>query len=261
MHADDDALHAFMDHELSIGSATAIEVHLGTCAECRARLADFRSLTDSTLDALRTLDSDVPVIAFTRVVARARGRTIEPRLQRWAAVALVAVTVSGLAIAAPRSPLRVLLLSLFHERSGTPATPEPRARGSVPALAATGRVRDRAGVTVRPNDSLRIEFARWQSGGDIAITLSDSALVTVRAEGGAAAFTTSSSVLGIDNHQSEASYDIQLPRHGIRIDIRVAGRRVYLHTGSSSQRDASPDSVGSTRIRLTRMTAPSQTHR
>ena len=255
MHADDAALHAFLDHELSPDITAAIASHLEQCAGCRERLHQIQSLTDATFGALRSLDSKVPVIAFTQVASRARRGSRAAHLQRWAAVALVALTISGLAIAAPRARLVALMQSLFRDDAGTAVAAPQRARAPVAALATVDSVHDRAGVTVRPDHSLRIEFARWQSSGDVTIALIDSDRVTVRTEAGAATFSSSSTVLGIDNVGAAARYDITMPRRDVRVEIRIAGQRVFLRTGTSDLRGTSPDSV---RISLVKLPAPSQ---
>ncbi len=260
MHPDDDALQALMDGELPAQRSADARVHLAACAGCRDRMTAIHTLTEDTFRVLSTLDVGAPAVSFDAIVRR-RGRGArQPNLRRWALAAVVAFTVSGLAFAAPRSPVREWLRSFFHTSDDVrvPVTPRP-APAAPPRSRSDGR--DLAGVAVVPGRSLRIDFETRQSAGDIAITMTDSAAVTVSTAAGTATFTSSPTVLVVHNAGSAASFDVRIPHEASRIEIRVGGRRVYLRDGASDAVGGVTDSVGVRRISLVETPSSSQTRR
>lgn len=56
-HPDEGALHALLDGELEAGEAARLEAHLTACGECRARLAEARSLRDEAFSLVEELDA------------------------------------------------------------------------------------------------------------------------------------------------------------------------------------------------------------
>lgn len=260
MHPHDDALHAFADGELATQRAADLSAHLETCAECRVRMVAIRVDTAAVFSGLAALDSAVPDVPFGRIAERAIMRPHNPKLWRWAAAAVVALTLSGLAVAAPSSPVGNWLRAFFRAGGARDIRP------TVPALTAkptppSGEALDRTGVTIYPGDSLRIEFARWQVAGEMTVTLVDSAPVTVRTTAGAATFSVSSTVLGVDNSGRDTHFDLWIPRRTSYIEIRVAGHRVYRRTRVADDIGSTGDTIGVRHLSLARNAAPSQTRR
>ncbi len=56
--------------------------------------------------------------------------------------------------------------------------------------------------------------------------------MTVRAPIGAASFTSAADRLVITNSGSGATFEIEIPRKAPRVEIRVAGHRIFLKDGS-----------------------------
>jgi hypothetical protein len=260
MHPDDAALMALTDRELPPGLSAEHDAHLATCADCRNRLADIQALTDETAGALQLLDVAPPSISFSTLVARSRPHRSASRVRRWAAAAVFALALSGLALAAPRSALRDWLRSVLDASSRPPA--ERLRTAHIPAPEQfRDTVADHSGVTVNPGASLRIDFARWQASGEIAIRLSESPQVSVRTAAGAAAFSTSTGLLGIDNASSTANYEMSVPRHASRIEIRVAGSRVFLREISTGVLNTGENGDDVRRISLVSKATASQMRR
>jgi len=49
-HLDEGTLHALLDGELEIAEVREIQLHLGTCAACDARLQDVKQFLPATLE-------------------------------------------------------------------------------------------------------------------------------------------------------------------------------------------------------------------
>lgn len=133
-HVDEGLLHALLDGALE-GSAELpdIEGHLEHCAECRARLAEARTLRDRTAGLLDGVPAgDIVMPPFAEVVARRGPRTKRPTVFRmnrlaglgWAATIALAVGIGWLArgsFQTPRSTDRPMVASAPAEQ---PAEPE-----------------------------------------------------------------------------------------------------------------------------------------
>lgn len=260
MHPDDETLHAHLDGALEARRAAVIAAHLASCAECVARMTTIRADTAAAFAALSALDAPVPHVPFDRIAARGALRPQAPPIWRWATAALVALTVSGLAIASPSSRVGGWIRSLFQSggaqqiRSSSHALPARPVQPRDDAL-------DRTGVTIVPGDSLRIEFAHWQTAGDMTVTLVDSTPVTVRTVVGAASFSSGWMVLGIENTSPDAHFDVWLPRRAAFLEIRVAGESVFRRLRSSTQDGGTGVSDAVRRISLVKSVPVSQTHR
>lgn len=68
-HPDEGTLHAFIDGELSMAEATALEAHVAECGQCEASLAEARGFVAGASRAISALDA-APSSGSRPVVAR-----------------------------------------------------------------------------------------------------------------------------------------------------------------------------------------------
>jgi hypothetical protein len=160
------------------------------------------------------------------VAARAGARG--PAWGRWAAALLIALGLAGGAYALPGSPLPALVQAVVAWIGGGPE-PSPPPPPSPPPEAPDPGI---GGIAVAPGTSLTILFATFQTEGAARVRLSDGAEVVVRAPIGAAAFSSGSDRLVIDNAGSSATFEIQIPRAAPLVEILVGGSRLFLKEGS-----------------------------
>lgn len=142
-HVDEGTLHAYLDHgDRPMGDRREVEDHLATCAHCRQRLDDARSLRERAAAILEASGPPaVPVPPFDSVLARAGGRAPRPvvsvrrlRALGWAASIALAVGVGWMARGA-LNPLRSPEESLT-----APAAPTATFDSALPSAAAGARV-------------------------------------------------------------------------------------------------------------------------
>ena len=89
-HPTDEELLSFVDGELSPGESPAIERHLATCWECRARRSKLENTIGEFLEAHHgVLDSQLPPAAGPRALLKARMAELRrtPRAGSWRLVA------------------------------------------------------------------------------------------------------------------------------------------------------------------------------
>jgi hypothetical protein len=232
MHLDEELIQRRIAGELAEKSAPAD--HLRSCAACRDAVVRAEREWAEVGLALRRLDHRPPPLAARGLMDRARARN-RLRLLRWAAAILLTAGVAGVAYAAPGSPLRAWVQAVIARVTGS------RTRENVlPAPTPGGAL---AGIAVPPGQNLVILFTATQAAGRASITLTDSGQVVVRALDGTAAFTSDLDRLTIENTGSSASFDIRIPRAARRVEIRVAGQRVFLKEGAHiTAGGSSPDS-------------------
>lgn len=100
-HPELDQLSAYLDGELETSERNAVEVHLPTCAECRATLDALRA----TIADLATLPEPVPTEqdswALRAAITRARVPVKRWHRAAWAAGAVAAAVVAIVAIVRP----------------------------------------------------------------------------------------------------------------------------------------------------------------
>jgi hypothetical protein len=76
------------------------------------------------------------------------------------------------------------------------------------------------------------------------VSLTEGDEVTVRAPAGAASFTSAASRLLIDNARTGAAFEIEIPRAAPRVEIEIAGKRVFLKDGPRVVTDAAEEGGG-----------------
>jgi anti-sigma factor RsiW len=226
MHLDDELLQRLIDRELSPEAADPVRGHLETCAACRDRVARAGREEVEIGRLLQLLDHPAPPVTPDRIAARVRPRRL--RGIRWAAMLLLAAGLAGVAYAAPGSPLRAWITSL-RQPTEAPLGPSVPA-GEPPRSQDSGL----AGIAVPPGTRLVLQFASRQEAGAAVVTLAATATeVTVRAPAGAATFVAGPDSLLIDNRGAGAGYAIEIPADAPRVEIRLAGTRIFLKDGAT----------------------------
>jgi hypothetical protein len=89
-----------------------------------------------------------------------------------------------------------------------------------------------AGIAAVPGREFVIAFESTEPGGQARVSLTDGEEVSVRAPIGAASFTSAANHLVIANAGTGATFEIQIPRNASRVEIRVAGERLWLKVGA-----------------------------
>ena len=240
MHLDDGQIQRFADAELTAASAVEARAHMDGCADCRARVAAAKEEDAWVLERLRELDHSAPRVRAETIV-RAVDRHAQ-RWGRWAATILVMVTVAGVAYAAPGSPLPKLVGRLTEWMRG-----DDRA-ATVPPSATRERIA--SGTAMTPGDRLRIVFLAEQPGGVALVSLTDAAIVEVRALDRPAEFTLDPDRISIDNAASTARFEVDIPSSAPRVEILVGDRRILLKESTRVVTDAPRDPDGKYRVSL-----------
>ncbi len=238
MHLDDERIERLLHSELPVAADAPARMHMRDCGACRERVAVAEREEAAVLRLLQELDHEPPLVAAGDVMARARSATISasaPRgarsqWRRRAAGLLVALGIAGAAYALPGSPVPGWVDAVVERigsltRPSIPIAPEVTP-GPAVAPPASG------GIAVAPGPNLSIEFVQTQSAGAIEVLLTAGDDVLVRTAQGAATFTSEVDRLVVDNTGSGASFEIQIPRAAPRVEIRVAGRQVFLKEGA-----------------------------
>ncbi|NOT32672.1 MAG: hypothetical protein HOP12_00710 [Candidatus Eisenbacteria bacterium] len=247
MHLDEEQIQRLRHGELAASEELAALEHLAACIECRSTV-DEAEREERNVDALlESVDRAAPRVDAETIVVRsaARARTRPAELARQAAGFALVVVLAGAAYAAPGSPLPAWVAAVagwVGERTEAPAQVEPtRSHEEFQA----------GGITVPIERELVIEFSSIQSAGEARVTLTDGAEVSVHAPIGAANFTSGVRQLVVDNRGSSASFEVEIPRHAPWVEIRVAGRQLFLKDGPRITTAASADSSPPYRLRLT----------
>lgn len=191
---------------------------------------------------LRTLDHAPPAVTAASVIARARARRTGTWRTRAAAALLLGAGLAGVAWAAPGSPLPRWISDARAALGARPAAEDPASAGETPA--------DDAGIAVEPGSSLVIEFAISDTTSVAITALVDGSEVLVRAPAGAATFTSDARRLIVADVLPRTTIHVGIPRKAPRVELRAAGRRVFLKDGASVVTAVEPMATGVYRIRL-----------
>ncbi|HET9251061.1 MAG TPA: zf-HC2 domain-containing protein [Candidatus Eisenbacteria bacterium] len=239
-HLDDGRIQALLDGEVPPGEAASARAHAAGCPECSRRLEDAGEEGRLVSALLARLDSPTPRVEVGDIVASAAGtpsREVRDRRpwSRWAAAVLLALGVGGVAYAIPGSPVRQWVDDLIPKVFVRWARPGAGPSGTDNPSASLG------GIAVKPGPTFLISFPR-ASGGVARISLGDGELVVVRAPAGAASYESAHNRLVV-HAAAPAIFEIEIPRSATRLEIRVAGARIFLKEGARSE----PDLSGSSR--------------
>lgn len=243
MHLDEEQIQRLLHGELSPPAAQSSGDHLDQCDECRERLVEAQRDESEIFALLGQVDHPVPAVDPEMVAARAQGAGF--RWGRWAAGILLFLGIAGVAYALPGSPLRDWVRSVTA-RIGDTDQPAP-APAPVPAQAPDEGV---AGIAAIPGRQFVIAFESPEPGGQAQVSLTEGEEVTIRAPIGAASFTSAADRLVIANSGSGATFRIEIPRTAPRVEIRVAGHRIFLKDGSRLQSESRVETSGTLVIPL-----------
>jgi hypothetical protein len=267
MHLDEERLQRLLHGELRAGEEAPLRAHLSECAECRRHLDEAERQDREMEELLGALDSPAPrglqaMPGWAREIAAGR-RDVdveshghepvplhrepallrrEPVLLRRAAALVAAVAVAGAAYAIPGSPLPRWVREVTQWMQTEREVVDTHPGGSVDSA---------SGIAVSPGSGLVIEFVSRQAAGEIRVTLTDGAELTVRAPAEAATFTTDAAHLTVENRGDSASFEVRVPRAAPRVEIRLAGAPVLLKEGERVTL-AAPTGEGEFRIPLAR---------
>lgn len=235
MHLDDEQLQRLLHGELGGGEA-ATRDHLKACTECHHRVTEAELEESWVFDRLHQLDHATPKVS-AQTVSRSPGGA--PSRQRLAAGILLALAVAGAAYAAPGSPLPRVVGRIIHSVNGA-----SRRQAPIPAHGTA-----ETGIVVGAGDRLTIVFPAVHKGSEATVSLIEGKDVVVRALDGAV-FTSHFDRLLIDSARPGSRFEIQIPRTAPLVEIRVAGRRLFLKQLSRIVTAARPDGKGNYRLLL-----------
>ena len=236
VHIDPDQIQRLLHGELGAAEA-AVRAHVKSCAECKAQVARAEREEAELFGLLEQLDHAPPVVDAATIRATSR-RSSTPWLKRAAIIVLSAGLAAG-AYALPGSPLPRALDRLADWLSRTGSTEQPPAPEAVPRT---------SGISVDPGASMAILFMNAQSSGEARVTITDRGSITVRALGGPVSFSSDVDRLIVENQESTADYEIEIPRAAPRVEIGINGRAVFLKEGARIVTDAQRNENGDYRI-------------
>lgn len=223
-HLDDGAIQALL-HEEAGARAPAVRAHLVSCPACRDRLAEAGRDEAELFRSLEVLDVPAPDVKAADLAVRGRPAPGARRVSsRWAAGIVLVLGLSGVAYAAPGSPLRSALVRLVAWVRPPSATTVPEPIAPIPPAV--------GGVLLDPGDGAVIELRSLQPFDSLIVTLVDEQQVAVRAHGGAVTFVSDVARLSISNASGVARIEVSIPRAAPRVEIVSGGRQLYLKTGS-----------------------------
>jgi hypothetical protein len=228
MHLGEETIQRVLNGELEHSEESRAHLHLGECAECRARVEVASQEEKETHELLRSLDHPAPAVRAEAIAARAQQRPRHGGMRRAAGI-LVVVGLAGAAYALPGSPLpqwAASALSWIRESIGVaPAT----APDAVPKDSGSPM----SGIAVSPGKNLVIVFVSSQSEGNARVSLSEESDIVVRGPSGSATFTSEPERIVVHNEGSTQSYEIAVPQNAPRVEIRVGDKAIFLKEGAT----------------------------
>ena len=246
-HLDEGAVQQFLHDEVPESIAPDIRAHVGACAECRDRVAEAHRVEAELFNRLTVLDDPMPLVTRDYVVAARDGKValrrapgVRRRVWRWAAGILLVAGASGVAYAAPGSPLRRLVDRVSGWIRGPATKPD---RPSAPIAPAAG------GVMMDPGEHAVIELRSMQPSDTLRVMLGDSGQITVNSVGGLVTFNSDPDRLSVSNASGVAMVDVVIPRTARRVEIVANGRQLYLKQGIVI-RSVAVDTVGGRHVIL-----------
>jgi hypothetical protein len=219
MHLDDEQLQRFLHGEQDEPAARAAAGHLRSCPQCRARLSEGERDQKEVFALLRLVDGPPPAVTAELIADRARGSRVG--WGRWAAGILLAAAIAGGAYAMPGSPLAGWVHAVSQRVQGSEPPPAP-VEPPMPLM---------AGLAVPPGEGLVILFEQVQPQSKVHVSVGDWAEVRVRGPSGRATFGSEADTLRIGNRDSTATFEIEIPRDARKVEIRVAGTRIFAKEG------------------------------
>lgn len=241
-HLDEGTVQQVLHDEVPQSIASTVGTHVRECAECRDRVEEARRVEAELFDRLTALDDATPLVTRDRFdaagnmkVAGRRAPGARHRAWRWAAGILLVTGASGVAYAAPGSPLR-WLVGRISEWIRSPAA--DAGRDPIEPVAPAG-----GGVMMDPGENAVIELRSVQPSDTLRVMLGESVQITVNSVGGQVTFDSDPDRLSVSNASGVATIEIVIPRTARRVEIVSAGRRLYLKEGTTI-RSVAVDTVG-----------------
>lgn len=221
-HVDEEVMQRRMHAELDPEARPIVEEHLALCVHCRDRAA--AAVLDETrvLALLQLLDGPRSRIEPRQFIAQARTRN--HAWLRWAAAFLVTVGLVGTAWATPGSPFRrwaaAMRARVSAERQVAPV-PAPRTTLQTKETVASG-------LSMAPEASIVVVFTARQRSGVARVSLTSASEVSVQTLAANVPFRSELGRLVVENQGAAADFEVLIPRHAPRVEIRVGTARVYL---------------------------------
>lgn len=221
MHLNDDQMQRFLHGELDARSQEVLSTHVAGCERCARQLAEAEREEKDIFELLGTLDHAPPRVEVESI---ARDRSALAVWGRRAAVFVAAAALAGAAYAIPGSPLPTLVDRVAQWIAGEPSTTSEETEVAP---------RVTSGIAVPGQARFAIVFAAEQKSGVAALSPGDGPNVVVRAFGGTVTFTTDIDRLTIDNRESSADYEIEIPRDISFCEVSIGARRIVVKDGES----------------------------
>jgi len=218
MHLDEERIQRLQDGELGPAVAAAARAHLAECPACRQLLQQTQREEQELVARLRLLDHPQPAVGAESIV-RASRRRVRP--VRWAAAVLLGLAVATAAYAAPGSPLPRWIRAIL-------ATGEEPAPVRITPDSGTAAAMELSGIAVAPGASMVIDFAVPPPQGQAQVSLVEGTAVEVRAPMGMATFSAEADRVVVRSTAPAITFQIRIPREARRVEIRVAGRQMFL---------------------------------
>lgn len=229
-HLDEEMIQRLLHDEVPDADDVAAKSHLDGCAECRDRFTEAHRQEADLFSRLEVLDGPMPSVTLAGVLARSANSTAQANpgarraAWRWVAGILFVVGLSGVAYAAPVSPLRAIITKLVAWIRPPSATPPA---GEIAPTAAAG------GVLMDAGERVTIDLRSLQPFDSLVVALADEGQIAVRSHGGAVTFDSDVDRLSITNTSGVARIEVVIPRAASRVEIVAGGRRLYLKDGGA----------------------------
>jgi hypothetical protein len=230
MHLDEERIQRLQDGELGPVVEAAARAHVADCAACRQLLQQSEQEEQELTARLRLLDDPQPAVG-AESIARASRRVARP--VRWAAAVVLGLALTTVAYAAPGSPLPGWIRALISGWEEPGPAPVPPDSGAAQGI-------ELAGIAVDPGASMVIDFPSAPPQGQAKVSLVEGTAVEVRAPMGMATFSAEADRLVVRSTTPALTFQIQIPRAAHRVEIRVAGRQVFLSESGRSTADGLP---------------------
>lgn len=219
MHLDVDQIERVIHGELRGSTGERAQSHLAECAQCQAAVERARDDEREIMTLLGELEPARPV-RLAAVLGAAAATRSPHWLARAATLAAVVVLGGAAAYALPSSPLR-----RWFETRRAPALPAPG-----PSRMPQAQEPQVTGVSVTPDPSMIIVFRERQRRGDVLVRLIEGPEIAVRASANGSRFSVAPGRLTIANN-GLATYEVDVPASVPRVEIVVAGSRLWLKEG------------------------------
>lgn len=233
MHFSEEQIQRWLHGELDPGSKDTLSRHLAACRQCAQQLAEAEREEHAIFELLKHVDHAAPVVDVETLVSRERGASAV--WGRRVAGILIAAGLAGAAYAVPGSPVPGWLSHVSGWITGRVPSPTEE---SPPPLPVT------SGISVPVQEQFTIHFTADQAGGVTEVWLTDGPNIVVRVIGGTATFTTDVDRLTIENRESTADYEIEVPRDASWVEIYVGSRRLILKDGDRFVTEVPADAQG-----------------